>query len=263
MEGTSLEGRTALITGGSRGIGAAVARQLAQLGADLVLGYRTDAEAARAVARELRSLGRRVEVVGADLRKRAEAEGLIAEVRQRSDRLDILVLNAAFGTLNHVETMGRASWKATFDLNVVAALHLVKGFAPMLRQSRGCVLALSSIGAQMPFPKYAAIGASKAALEALIRTLALELGRDGIRVNGLSAGPIDTRAVDRFPDAAVVKRWAADKAVLGRLGTVEDLAPVAAFLCTEAAGWITGQTLIADGGILCSVEAPRRPGSEA
>jgi len=255
MDRRSLEGRWALITGGGRGIGRAIALELAERGADLILNYKSGKDAAEATAEELRAMGREAWTVQGDVRKPADLDKLAAEVIERCPHLDILVLNAAFGTIDDVYNVGRASWKATFDTNVVASWYLGKSLLPMLKQSRGCVLSLSSIGAVMPFPQYVAIGVSKSATEALVRQMAVEWGRYGIRVNGISAGPVDTRAIDWFRYPNAVRQFARDKSVFKRMAEVDDLAPVAAFLCTDEARWITGQTIIADGGITIGIDS--------
>ncbi|MCK6527116.1 SDR family oxidoreductase [Myxococcota bacterium] len=254
MDSVRLAGKIALVTGGSRGIGKAIALRLAREGADVIINYKQDAAAAEEAAAEVRGFGRRAWAFQADMRKPEEIKRLCAEIKKEVGDLGILVHNAAFGTMAPTMRMGRASWQATFDTNVTALLLLSQGVYPLLKKSGGHIVAISSVGSFTCFSEYAAIGSSKAAMEALVRYLAFDLAREGIRANTVSAGPVDTRAVTWFKYPNAVWNFGTKKSPLGRMGMPEDLAGIVAFLCTPDADWIVGQTIVADGGIMLGVE---------
>lgn len=247
-------GKVALITGGTRGIGLAVGRMLAEGGADLILNYKSDAGNAEEIARELRdSTSRRVEAIPADMRRPEQIKAMFERIRKEWDRLDYIVPNAAFGTMGRTERMGIMSWDATYEINVRSVMICAKEAAPLLRASRGAICAISSIGARVAFQEYAAIGSSKAALESLVRYLANELTPDGVAVNAVAAGPVDTRVINWFRNPEAVHRFARLHSTVGRIGTVQDVARIVVFLLSDEARWIVGQTITADGGVTLGV----------
>ncbi len=243
------EGKIALVTGGTRGIGKAISLRLAQDGADIILNFKSDATTAEETAQEIRDLGRRVWVFQADMRDDKAIRGLTKTINEEVGQLDILVHNAAFGTMGSILRMGLFSWRAAMDINVTALLLLAQQLTPLLKVQGGHIIGLSSIGADMTFSEYANIGVSKAAMEALCRYLAYELAPLGIHTNAVSAGPIKTRAIDWFKYPHAVDNYATTKSPLSRMGTPNDLCGIVSFLCTPDADWILGQTIRADGGI--------------
>ncbi len=243
------EGKVALVTGGTRGIGKAIALRLAGDGADLILNYKSDTTTAEETAAEIRALGRKVWIFQADMRDDKAIKGLCKSVTKEVGKLDILVHNAAFGTMGSILRMGMYSWRAAMDINVAALLLLSQKLAPLLEKSGGHIIGMSSIGADMTFSEYACIGVSKAAMEALCRYLAYELAPIGIRCNAVSAGPVVTRALDWFKHPEAVHRYATTKSPLSRIGYPKDVAGIVSFLCTPDADWIVGQVIRADGGV--------------
>ncbi len=243
------EGKVALVTGGTRGIGKAIALRLAQDGADLILNYKSDTTTAEATAEEIRALGRTVWVFQADMRDDKAIKALCKRISTEVGRLDIFVHNAAFGTMGSILRMGMYSWRAAMDINVAALLLLSQKLAPLLEKSQGHIIGMSSIGADMTFSEYACIGVSKAAMEALCKYLAYELAPIGIKCNAVSAGPIVTRALDWFKHPEAVHRYATTKSPLSRIGYPKDVAGIVSFLCTPDADWIVGQVIRADGGV--------------
>ncbi len=244
------DGKIALVTGGTRGIGKAISMRLAQDGADIILNFKSDATTAEETAAEIRALGRKVWVFQADMRDDKAIRGLTKTIKDEVGQLDILVHNAAFGTMGSILRMGLFSWRAAMDINVTALLLLSQQLAPLLQENDGGhIIGLSSIGADMTFSEYANIGVSKAAMEALCRYLAYELAPLGIHTNAVSAGPIQTRAIDWFKYPHAVHNYATTKSPLSRMGTPGDLCGIVSFLCTPDADWILGQTIRADGGI--------------
>lgn len=247
-------GKIAFVTGGARGIGRAIAERLAERGADLILGYKIDEANAGAAAVELREAhGCRVWTLAGDLRDPKAIDKMFAWIRDEIGELHILVLSAAFGTMGRVERMGLYSWDATFEINVRSVMLCSRAALPLLKESRGCIVALSSIGAFVAFQEYAAVGSSKAALESLVRYLANEFTPDGVAVNAVSAGPVDTRAIKWFRKPEAVYRFAECKTTQGRIGESDDIAHVVVFLCSDRARWIVGQTIVADGGITLGI----------
>jgi len=248
------EGKIGFITGGARGIGLATAHRLAERGANLILGYKKDEANAEAVAQQLRdTYGRRVWTLGGELRDPKQIKEMFAWIRDEIGQLDQLVLSAAFGTMGRIERMGLYSWDATYEINVRSVMLCSREAFPLLKESGGCIVALSSIGAFVAFQEYAAVGSSKAAMESLVRYLANEFSPDGVAVNAVSAGPVDTRAIQWFRNPDAVFRFAEKKTVQGRIGEVDDIAHVVAFLCSDRARWIVGQTIVADGGITLGI----------
>ncbi len=243
-----------MITGGSRGIGRAVAHELAGKGADLILGYKTDLKNAEEAANELRSTyDCKVWLVKGDLRDPKQIEAMFKTVEEEVGTLHMLVLSAAFGTMGRIERMGLYSWDATYDINVRSVMLCSRAAFGLLKKDGGAIVALSSIGAFVAFQEYAAVGSSKAALESLVRYLANEFSPHGVAVNAVSAGPVDTRAIQWFRKPEAVFRFAECKTVKGRIGEVDDIAPVVSFLCSDKARWIVGQTIVADGGITLGI----------
>lgn len=249
-----LAGKVALVTGGSRGIGKAIALRLARDGADIIINYKKDTAAAEETAVEIEAMGRRVLLAPADMRSPDEIKGLFKDLAAGWDQLDILVHNAGFGVMGQILRLGRFSWNATFETNVTALLLLVQSAHPWLVRNGGHIIAIGSEGSRTCFSEYTAIGTSKAALEALIRYMAFEFVRDGIRVNCVSAGPVETRAIQWFKYPQAVHNFAQRKSPMGRIGKPDDLQGIVSFLCSEDANWIVGQTIIADGGIMLGVD---------
>ncbi len=243
------EGKVALVTGGTRGIGKAIALRLADDGADLILNYKSDTTTAEETAEEIRALGRKAWVFQADMRDDKAVKGLCKTITKEVGKLDILVHNAAFGTMGSILRMGMYSWRAAMDINVAALLLLSQKLFPLLKESGGHIIGMSSIGADMTFSEYANIGVSKAAMEALCRYLAYELAPQGVRCNAVSAGPVVTRALDWFKHPSAVHRYAETKSPLSRIGYPKDVAGIVSFLCTPDADWIVGQVIRADGGV--------------
>ena len=174
-------------------------------------------------------------------------EELFAEFRQHFDRLDILVSNAATGVLKPVLEMSLKHWRWCLETNALALALLAQRAVPLM-PAGGRIVAMSSLGANRAIPGYGFIGASKAALESLVRTLAQELGPRGIRVNAVSAGVVDTDALRFFPNREALLSSFAERAPAGTVLTAEDVAGAVYLLCLPEAAMVTGHTLVVDGG---------------
>jgi len=243
----ALDGKVALITGGSRGIGRAIALRLAESGVDVVVNYvrhRRDAEETVAAIEEK---GVRCLAVKANVAQENDVIRMFDEIHEKYDRLDILVSNAASGVLKPVMELTTRHWNWAMDINARALLTLTQHAVPMM-VSGGRIMAVSSLGAVRAVPNYTVVGASKAALESLVRHLAVELGPKGILINTISAGVVDTDALKKFPNRDEIIRASLNRTPLGRLTTPEDVADLALFLCSELATMIHGQTIVVDGG---------------
>jgi enoyl-[acyl-carrier protein] reductase III len=248
--GQYLTNKVALVTGSSRGIGRAIALELARLGADVVIHYLRKRSAALEVAATVEALGRRAVTIKANLAESEQIEALFAEIEATFGRCDILVGNAASGTPRDILDVADKHWDWTMDVNVRAVLRCAQRAAPMMeRAGWGRIITISSPGSSRVLPHYGVIGLSKATLEALTRYLAVDLAPKGIVVNGVSPGLVATEAVSAFPvDLQATFAYATERTPAGRLVSPLDVARLVGFLCSEAAQMIVGQTILMDGG---------------
>jgi enoyl-[acyl-carrier protein] reductase III len=236
------DGASVLVTGGTRGIGKAVATRFAELGASrLALGYMRGDQAAEETAAELRE--REVEVV---LVRGNVASQRVAEQVAALGRVDVLVHAAATGVIRPALETEDKHWDWTLSANARALLSLTRAAAPSM-PAGSSIVAISSLGATMVLEDYALVGASKAALEALVRYLAVELAPRGIAVNAVSAGVVETGALEHFPRKEAMLELGRRNPV-GRIVTPEDVAACVTFLCSPDAAMIRGQTIVVDGG---------------
>jgi len=233
---------TVFVTGGSRGIGRAIALRFAANGAKRVaIGYLRNDRAAEETAEELRALGTEVVLV----RGNVTSARVLEEVRALGP-LDVLVHNAATGVIRPALETEDKHWDWTMNANARALLQLARVAAPQMSEGSS-IVAISSLGAQRVLSNYILVGTSKAALESLVRYLAVELAPKGIRVNAVSGGVVDTGALEHFPNREQMLAAGAANPV-GRLVTPEDMAGAVAFLCSADADMVRGQTLVVDGG---------------
>jgi enoyl-[acyl-carrier protein] reductase III len=246
-----LASKIALVTGASRGIGRAIALKLAGAGCDVAVVYHTSQDEAEAVCSAVRALGRRAFAVQADVSDPASVAEAFAALRQQFDRLDIVVSNAAIGVLRPALELTLKHWRRCLETNALALNLLAQQAVPLMREG-GRIVCLSSLGASRAIPHYAFIGASKAALESVARSLAQELGPRGIRVNTVSAGVVDTDALKYFPNREQLLAEYAHRTPAGPTLTPEDVANAVYLLCLPEAAMITGHTLVVDGGFCIS-----------
>jgi enoyl-[acyl-carrier protein] reductase III len=244
--------KIALVTGSGRGIGRVIALHFARLGADVVVNFFRNRAPAEATATEVRALGRRAWLVKADIGDLEDLDRLFFEIEQEAGGLDYLICNAASGYNRPVMEQKPKGWEWTMNINARAALFAAQHAAPMMeRRGGGAIVTISSPGAGRVLPDYVVVGASKAALEAVTRYLAVELAPKNIVVNAVSPGVVLTDALKHF-DAVRQDEHLVEKAVgrtpAGRLVTPQDVAEVVAFLCTPAASMIRGQVILIDGG---------------
>jgi enoyl-[acyl-carrier protein] reductase III len=239
----SFAGASVLVTGGSRGIGRVIALRFAELGAARVaIGYLRSDRAAEATAEELRALGAEPVLV----RGNVAGERVAAQVAELGP-LDVLVHNAATGIIRPALETEDKHWDWTLAANARALLSLARAAAPTM-PSGSAIVAISSLGARLVLENYILVGTSKAALESVVRYLAVELAPRGIRVNAVSAGVVETGALEYFPNRDEMRATVA-RTPAGRLVEPRDVAAAVAFLCSQRAGFITGHTLVVDGGL--------------
>jgi enoyl-[acyl-carrier protein] reductase III len=234
--------REVLVTGGGRGIGRAIALRFAEAGARVFVNFFVNREAAEKTARDIELRGGTAHLLQADLKDPAEITRLVAEVERRAGRLDVLVSNAASGVLRQGLELSAKQWDWVLATNARALLILAQA-AARLMTSGGRILTLSSLGSQRVIPGYAAVGVSKAALEALTRYLAVELAPRGITVNTVSAGAVGTDVWQMMPEGMAALAAIRARTPGGALVTAEAVADVVFFLASPAA-----QAIQVDGG---------------
>jgi len=243
-----LTGKIALVTGGSRGIGRAISLELARQGADVIVNYARSHQEARATVAEIRALGVRSLPLRAHLGEPSRIHEMFQRVEKEYGRLDILVNNAASGVQRSALDLEIKHWDWTLDINTRAPWLCAKE-AARLMPSGGRVVNMTSLGSHLVLSNYMAVGVSKAGLEALTRYLAVELAAQGIVVNAVAGGVVDTDALSHFPNREEMIGDSLRRTPAGRLVTAEDMAEVVAFLCSDRAEMIRGQVLVVDGGI--------------
>jgi len=235
-------GRSVLVTGGSRGIGKAIALRLAREGATRVaIGYMRSDAAAEETAEELRALGAEPVLV----RGNVTSDLVLEQVRELGP-LDVYIHNAATGVIRPALETEDKHWDWTLNANSRALLSLTRVIAPAMPRGSS-IVAISSLGSVRVLENYALVGTSKAAIESLVRYLAVELGPAGISVNAVSGGVVETGALDHFPNREEMLEMGARNAA-GRIVTPEDIAGAVAFLCSPDAEMVRGQVLVVDGG---------------
>jgi enoyl-[acyl-carrier protein] reductase III len=247
----ALAGKIALVTGASRGIGRAIAQKLAAAGCDIAANYYNSADEAEALCAEVRGMGRRACAIQGSVGMPESVDDMFVEFSRHFDHLDIVVSNAASGVLKPALEMTLKHWRWCLETNALA-LNLLAQHAVPLMPPGARIVAMSSLGASRAMPAYGFVGASKAALESLVRTLAQELGPRQIRVNAVSAGVVDTDALRYFPNREELLADFARRTPAGPVLTPQDVAGAVYLLCLPEAAMITGHTLVVDGGFCIS-----------
>jgi enoyl-[acyl-carrier protein] reductase III len=243
-----LAGKLALVTGGGRGIGRAVALELARQGADVLVNYLRNEDAATETAEAVRALGREAEPIRGHVGDPARVERMFGQIKERWGRLDILVNNAASGVIRPLRELEARHWDWTVNINARGAWLCARAAAELMEGRDGRIVSISSLGSGRVLPEYAAVGISKAALESLTRYLAVEFAPIGVSVNAVSGGLVETDALNHFPRREQMLTDARARTPAGRMVEPDDLARVVAFLCGQAGKMIRGQVIVVDGG---------------
>ncbi len=241
-------GKVALVTGGSRGIGRAIALELASRGADIAINYFRNHKEARSAQTEIEALGVRCIRVTAHLAEAAQVRKLFKAVSDEFGHLDILINNAASGVQRSAMELEEKHWDWTMNINTKAPWLCAQAAVPLMSDG-GRIVNISSLGSSRVLPLYLSVGVSKAGLEAVTRYLAVELAPLGITVNAVSGGYVVTEALEHFPNRDDMLEIARSKTQGKELLTPEDLAKTVAFLCSEDAAMIRGQVIVVDGGM--------------
>ena len=244
-----LDGKVAIVTGASKGIGASIARHLADEGAAVVVNYAASKEGAERSVREITDKGGRAIAVQADVTRQSDVDRLVAEAIRAFGRLDVLVNNAGAYDFAPLQDITEEHARHLFDLNVLAPLLTSKAAVARFGAS-GSVINISSIVVQKPVPNAAVYSGTKAAIEAITRSLAAELGPRNVRVNAIAPGMVETEGwhAAGFAESDLRKQVEA-QTPLARIGQPRDIAPAVVFLASDDARWITGETLLVSGGL--------------
>jgi 3-oxoacyl-[acyl-carrier protein] reductase len=244
-----LTGKTAVVTGASKGIGAGIAKAFAKEGANVVVNYARAKDDADKVAAEITKAGGKGIAVQADVSKQADVDKLFDATKKTFGKVDILVNNAGVYEFAPIEQVTEASYRRMFDLNVLGTVLSTQAAVKLMNGNGGSIINVSSVVSLTPPPASSIYSATKGAVDVITRTLALELGPRNIRVNSLSPGLVETEGTrssgtteGEFKDIAVART------PLGRVGQPDDIAKVAVFLASEDSGWITGEILPVGGG---------------
>jgi 3-oxoacyl-[acyl-carrier protein] reductase len=239
----SLEGKVALVTGGSRGIGAAISRELGQAGARVAVNYRSGREAAEAIAEEVGGIA-----VGADVGDPGDAQALVERVETELGDVDALVNNAGVTRDTLIARMSDEDWDEVLTTNLRGAFNTSRAVSrKMLRRRSGAIVNLTSVVGIHGNPGQANYASSKAGLIGLTKALARELGTRGVRVNAVAPGYIDTELTNVLSEE--IRGAILGNTPLGRLGEPEDVAAAVRFLLSDAAAFVTGEVLLVDGGL--------------
>jgi 3-oxoacyl-[acyl-carrier protein] reductase len=244
-----LAGKVAVVTGASKGIGAAIAKHLAADGASVVVNYASSKSGADKVVSEITAQGGKAVAVQADVAKKADIERLFAETKKSFGRLDILVNNAGVYEFLPLENVTAEHFHRQFDLNVLGLLLTTQEAVKHLGAEGGSIINLSSVVSVSPLPGASVYSATKAAVDAITKSLARELGARKIRVNSINPGMVETEGLHTAGAAeGDLRKHVEASTPLGRIGQPQDIATVATFLASTDSGWITGETFLVSGG---------------
>jgi enoyl-[acyl-carrier protein] reductase III len=245
----TLDGRLALITGGSRGIGRTIAIDLARRGADVAVSYLRNEEAAQETVALIESTGRRGVAIRSRIDSAERCAALVDQAAEALGGLDVLISNAASGVIRPAMDVTEKHWDWTLNTNARAIVFLAQAAVPHMQvRGGGAIVGMSSLGSFRVLENYTLVGVSKAALEAAIRYLGVELAPLGIRVNGVSGAVVETGALEHFPNREEMLRDGRERTPAGRMLDPQDLANAVAWLVGDESAMVIGQTLIVDGG---------------
>ena len=244
-----LKGKVAIVTGGSKGIGAGIARQLAADGAKVIVNYATGRSGADKVVADIEAAGGQALAVAADVTNQAEVEALINAAIGNFGRLDIVVNNAGIYQFAKIEESTEALYRRQFDINVLGPLLVSAAATPHLGKGSS-IINISSFVTRVFIAESAIYSGAKGAIDAITGVLSRELGPRGIRVNAVNPGLIETEGSHSAGAMnSDFQTWNEEQTPLGRIGQVKDVAPIVSFLASDEAGWVTGEVILAAGGM--------------
>ena len=245
-----LNNKVAVVTGASKGIGAAIAEKLGSEGAKVVVNYSRDKAGAEKVVAKIKQSGGEAIAVRADVSKPEDIKSLFSATTKAFGHVDILVNNAGVYEFKALDSVDEQHYRRIFDLNVLGLLLTTKEAVSHMNGDGGSIINISSIASKSPAPNSSVYSATKGAVDVISRTLALELAPRKIRVNSLLPGATKTEGLKAMPEFAQgFEQMAVARTPLGRMGTADDIAKAALFLASEDSGWITGEELLVGGGI--------------
>jgi 3-oxoacyl-[acyl-carrier protein] reductase len=249
MSANKLTGKVAVVTGASKGIGAAIAKHLAAEGAAVVVNYSASKESADRVVKEVTANGGRAIAVKANLSKKTDIDQLFTETRKAFGQIDILVNNAGIYEFSPVESITEEHYRKQFDLNVLGLALSTQEALKQFNPAGGSIINISSVVSTLGIPGAAVYSGTKGAVDAITRSLAKELGPRGIRVNAINPGMVETEGVHAAGIAeSDMRKQVEAQTPLGRIGQPEDIARAAVFFASQDSAWITGETLTVSGG---------------
>ncbi len=249
MSTKKLTGKVAVVTGASKGIGAAIAKHLAAEGAAVVVNYASSKDGAERVVGEISGRGGRAVAVKANLAKQADINQLFAETKKAFGQIDVLVNNAGIYEFSPVEAITEEHFHKQFDLNVLGLILATQAAAKQFGPAGGSIINISSVVSTLGVPNAAVYSGTKGAVDAITRSLAKELGPRGIRVNAINPGMVETEGVHAAGIAeSDMRKQVEAQTPLGRIGQPQDIATAAVFLASPDSAWITGETLTIAGG---------------
>ncbi|MEK7774318.1 MAG: SDR family oxidoreductase [Candidatus Zixiibacteriota bacterium] len=243
----NLKGKVALVTGGTRGIGYCIAEKLARRGCNVIINYFRSRQSANEAVERLEKYGVECYAHRANIGNLDQLPPLFEKIHHKFGKLDIFISNAALGSFTSMMDIDDKSWHLAMDTNARAFLRCMQLAVPIMPRG-GKITALSSLGSTRYIPGYASIAVSKAAIENIVKFAAVELAPKGINVNCVCGGFIDTDSLKVFPNREELLREAIERTPFKRVGLPDEVADVAVFMVSDMARWITGQTLIVDGG---------------
>ncbi|APG19719.1 oxidoreductase [Kosakonia radicincitans] len=244
-----LKNKVAIVTGASKGIGAGIARQLAAKGAKVIVNYATSKTGADSVVADIKAAGGEAVAVAADVTNQREVEALVSSAIEHFGRLDIVVNNSGIYQFARIEETTEALYRKQFDINVLGPLLVCAAAVPHLEKG-GSIINISSFVTRVFMPESAIYSGSKGAIDAITGVLARELGPRGIRVNAVNPGLVETEGTHATGAmGSDFQTWNEAQTPLGRIGQVRDIAPIVSYLASDDAGWVTGEVIMASGGM--------------
>jgi 3-oxoacyl-[acyl-carrier protein] reductase len=244
-----LENKVAVVTGASKGIGAQIAKSLAEAGASVVVNYSSSKEGADKVVAEITSKGGKAIAVQGNVSKTADVDRLFAETNKAFGGVNILVNNAGIYQFGNIEEINEEQFHSQFNTNVLGLLLATQGAVKSFGTNGGSVINIGSVVSRITPPGSAIYTATKGAVDSITQVLSKELGPKKIRVNSINPGMVETEGTHTAGFiGSDFQKWAETTTPLGRIGQPEDIAPIAVFLASDDSGWLTGETILAGGG---------------